>query len=317
MRKYVIRRLLLIFPTALLLSLLIFGLLRVVPGDAALMLLTDEGSKADPEVLKALRHRLGLDRPLHVQYVTWLWDMVRGNFGESLVSRVSIGDQILQRLPLTLQIALMAQFMSLLIGVPIGIISAVRRNTWLDYALRVVSILFLTAPTFWVGLLIVLVGAIWFNYSPPIGYNLIWDKPIENILQLMWPAIILASHGLATTARMTRSTMLEVMGEDYIRTARAKGLRESIVVFRHALKNALIPVVTLTGLSFAGLLGGTVVLEFIFGIPGIGSWLVQSIQTHDYSVVQSLVVVLAVTFMLINLLVDLFYGWLDPRISYS
>ncbi|MDO8751885.1 MAG: ABC transporter permease [Dehalococcoidia bacterium] len=317
MRQYVVRRLLLLVPTTLLLSLLIFGLLRVVPGDAAALLLSDEGSRVNPEVLQALRHRMGLDRPLHVQYVSWLWDMVRGNFGEALVSRESIRDQILQRLPITLQVAVMAQLIGLFIGVPVGILSAVNQKTWLDYALRVFSIFFLAAPSFWLGLLIILTGALWFNYSPPIGYNLIWEKPVENLLQLMWPSLILASHGLATTARMTRSTMLEVMGEDYIRTARAKGLRESIVIVRHALKNALIPVVTLTGLSFAGLLGGTVVLESIFGIPGVGAWLVGSIQIRDYNVVQSVVVVLAVIFMLINLAVDLVYGWLDPRISYS
>ncbi|MEK7778269.1 MAG: ABC transporter permease [Chloroflexota bacterium] len=317
MRKYAIRRLLLLVPTTLLLSLLIFGLLRVVPGDAALLLLGDEGTKANPEALQILRHNMGLDRPLPVQYVSWLWDMVRGNFGTALVSRESIRDQILQRLPITLQVAVMAQLMGLLIGVPVGVLSAIRQRTWLDYALRVFTIFFLAAPSFWLGLLVILVGALWFNYSPPIGYNLIWERPVDNLLQLMWPSMILASHGLATTARMTRSTMLEVMGEDYIRTARAKGLRESMVVIRHALKNALIPVVTLSGLSFAGLLGGTVILEQIFGIPGIGYWLVQSIRAQDYTVVQSLVVVLAVIFMLVNLAVDLFYGWLDPRISYT
>ncbi len=317
MRKYAIRRLLLIVPTVLLLSVLIFGLLRVVPGDAAMLLLTDEGSKASEEVLQSLRHKMGLDRPLLVQYVSWLADMARGNFGTALVSQQSIRDQIIQRLPITLQVAVMAQLMGLLIGVPVGVLSAVKQRTWLDYALRVFSIFFLAAPSFWLGLLVILIGALWFNYSPPIGYNLIWEKPLDNLLQLMWPSLILASHGLATTARMTRSTMLEVMGEDYIRTARAKGLRESMVVMRHALKNALIPVVTLSGLSFAGLLGGTVVLESIFGIPGIGAWLVGSIQTRDYTVVQSVVVVLAVIFMLINLMVDLVYGWLDPRISYS
>ncbi len=318
MNKYIIRRLLLVFPTLFLLSLLIFGLLRILPGDVADMLLADEGgSGASKATANALRHQLGVDRPLYIQYTSWVWDLVRGDLGTSLADRSSIGKQLLVRLPITLQIALMAQVLGMAIGIPIGILSAMKQNTFLDYTLRFCSIVLLAAPTFWVALLLILAGAIWFHWSPPIGYNPIWEGPKDNLLQVIWPVLILASHGMASDARITRSSMLEVLREDYVRTARAKGLRERVVIYRHALKNALIPVITLSGLGFAGLLGGTVIMELIFSIPGMGSWLVTSIRIHDYTVVQSLIVVLATFFMLVNLAIDLLYGWLDPRISYA
>jgi len=319
MGTYIIRRVLLMVPTLLVLSLIIFGLMRVLPGDVAMMILTGGGADAgvDEKSLIALREQMGLDRPMYVQYSVWLWDIVRGNFGESLYSHTGVMGEILQRLPITFQIALMAQMLSLLIGIPVGTLSAIRQNSWLDFTLRFWSIFFLAAPTFWLGLMVILGGTYWFNWIPPIGHHPIWEGPRENILQLMWPTMILASHGLATTARMTRSTMLEVMREDYIRTARAKGLGEQVVIIRHALKNALIPVITLSGLTFASLLGGAVILEYIFGIPGLGSYFITAIRQYDYPVAQGLTVVFATLFMSVNLLVDLLYGWLDPRISYS
>ena len=319
MHKYVARRLLLMIPTLFVLSLIIFGMLRILPGDVAELILAggEGGGGADPASIRVLREKLGLNRPLHIQYFAWLWDAVRGDFGTSLYSGLTIGGQIAKKIPLTLEVAILAKLFSLLIGIPIGVISAVKQNSFIDLFLRFWSIFFLAAPTFWLGLLIILGGALWFNWLPPLGYNPIWQDPAANFTQLLWPVVILTSHGLAIIARMTRSTMLEVMREDYIRTARAKGLREQVVIARHALKNALIPVVTLAGLQFAGLVGGTVILEYIFGIPGIGSYLIQAIQTKDFPVVQGTVVAFAVMFMLINLVVDLLYGWLDPRISYS
>ncbi len=321
MQQYVARRLLLMIPTLLVLSLIIFGMLRILPGDVAELILGGGGSEGGAVVsessIQKVREKLGLNRPLYIQYFDWLWDTVRGDFGTSLYGNVSIGGQIAQRAPLTLEIAIFAKIFSLLIGIPIGVISAVKQNSFIDLFLRFWSIFFLAAPTFWLALLVILGGALWFNWLPPMGYNPIWQDPIANFMQLLWPVAILTSHGLATIARMTRSSMLEVMREDYIRTARAKGLREQAVIVRHALKNALIPVVTIAGLQFAGLVAGTVILEYIFGIPGIGSYLIQAIQNKDFPVVQAMVVVFAVMFMLINLVIDLLYGWVDPRISYS
>ncbi|MDO8750383.1 MAG: ABC transporter permease [Dehalococcoidia bacterium] len=318
MHKYVIRRLLLIIPTIFLLTILVFLVMRVLPGDVALMIMGGEGGvRISAYSMDSLRETLGLNRPLHMQYLTWLLDITKGNLGTSLLSGRSVTSEVITRFPITFQIALMAQFLGLVLGIPMGILSAVYRNSLLDYTLRFWSIFFLAAPTFWLGLLVILAGAFWFNWLPPMGYHALWQDPAGNLLQLMWPALILASHGLATIARMTRSTMLEVLREDYIRTARAKGLREQVVIIRHALKNALIPVVTLAGLSFATLMGGTVILEYIFGIPGMGSYIINAIQVHDYPIVQGGIVVFALLFMLTNLAIDLAYGWLDPRISYS
>ena len=319
MRKYVAQRLLLFIPTLVILSLVVFGLMRVLPGDVAMRILSgEEGlSSVSGLGLDQLREMMGLNRPLHIQYLTWLWDLARGDLGVSLITREPVGDGILQRLAVTVQLALMAKILSILIGVPLGIISAIRRNSWTDYISRFFAIIFLAVPNFWLAIMLVLAGALWFNWSAPLGYNLLWEHPRENLAQLMWPALILATGGMAIMARITRSSMLEVLGEDYIRTARAKGLGENVVILRHALKNAMIPVVTLAGLSFGNLLGGTVILEAVFGIPGMGSWFIESIRLQDYTVVQGVVVIFGVFFMGINLVVDLLYGWLDPRISYA
>ncbi|MEK7777748.1 MAG: ABC transporter permease [Chloroflexota bacterium] len=319
MYSYVARRLLLVVPTLLILTLVVFGLMRVLPGDVAVMILggAEGGLNFSHYSIEALRAKLGLDQPLYMQYLSWLWGILRGNLGESLLSGQSVFSEILVRLPITFQIALMAQALSLVLGIPIGILSAIKQNSWQDLLLRFWSIFFLAAPSFWLGMLVILAGAFWFNWLPPLGYNVIWDNPKDTLVQLMWPALILGSHGMAVTARMTRSTMLEVLREDYIRTARAKGLRERIVIVRHALKNALIPVVTLSGLSFAGMMGGTVVLEYIFAIPGMGSYFIKAIQSQDYPIVQGVIVVFGLIFILTNLVIDLLYGWLDPRISYS
>lgn len=317
MQTYVIRRVVLMVPTLLILSLVVFGMLRVLPGDVAALILGGEEAVVSESSLRIIRERLGLNRPLYVQYLDWLWDTVRGDFGRSLYSDLSIGGQIAQRIPLTLEIAILAKLFSLLIGIPVGVISAVKQNSFIDYLLRFWSIFFLAAPHFWMALLVILGGALWFGWVPPLGYYPIWEAPVKNMLQLMWPIVILTTGGIATLARMTRSTMLEVMREDYVRTARAKGLAEKVVITRHALKNALIPVVTVAGLQFAGLVAGTAILEYIFGIPGIGSYFIQAIQSKDFPVVQGMVVAFAITFMLINLVIDLLYGWLDPRISYS
>ena len=320
MHKYAARRLLALVPTLLIMSILLFLILRVLPGDITAVILGDveEGSiRISQSTLDQLREELGLNRPLHLQYVHWLWDISRGDLGTSLLTRKPVSVEILHRLPLTLQIAFMAKVLALLFGIPIGIVSAIKRNSLLDYLLRFMSIFFLAAPNFWLGLLVLMGGVLWFTWSPPLGYNLIWEHPTANMLQLIWPILILALSGMAIIARMTRSTMLEVLREDYVRTARAKGLTERVVIYRHALKNAMIPVVTLAGLSFGHLLGGTVIMETVFSIPGMGLYMIEAIRNRDYPIVQGVAIMIAAFFMLVNLVVDLLYAWLDPRISYS
>ena len=320
MHKYAARRLLALVPTLLIMSILLFLILRVLPGDITAVILGDveEGSiRISQSTLDQLREELGLNRPLHLQYVHWLWDISRGDLGTSLLTRKPVSVEILHRLPLTLQIAFMAKVLALLFGIPIGIVSAIKRNSLLDYLLRFMSIFFLAAPNFWLGLLVLMGGVLWFTWSPPLGYNLIWQDPTTNMLQLIWPILILALSGMAIIARMTRSTMLEVLREDYVRTARAKGLTERVVIYRHALKNAMIPVVTLAGLSFGHLLGGTVIMETVFSIPGMGLYMIEAIRNRDYPIVQGVAIMIAAFFMLVNLVVDLLYAWLDPRISYS
>ncbi len=319
MIQYVIRRLVLIVPTIWILTLVVFFLMRMLPGDVAAVIMGEEvGARTSSGyTVDALRERLGINKPLHIQYLSWLWDTARGDLGVSLLTGRPVIQDIIQRFPITFELALLAQLLSLGVGIPVGIISAVKQNSWPDLLLRFWTIFFLAAPSFWLGLMVILLGAIWFNWIPSLGYNTLWAHPTENISQLIWPSIILALGGLATIARMTRSTMLEVLREDYIRTARAKGLREQVVVYRHALKNAMIPVLTLAGLSFASLMGGAVILEQVFGIPGMGVFFIQAIRSQDYPVVQSVVVVFALIFMFTNLIIDLLYGWFDPRISYA
>ena len=319
MGKYTIRRLVIAIPTLVGATLLVFLLLRVVPGDVAEMICRGESGEGacPPEVLARLRAELGLDRPLHVQYLVWMADIAQADFGKSMMTGRSVGGEILHRLPLTVQIAVMAEVIALLVGLPIGILSAVRQDSWLDHTLRFWSIFFLAVPTFWLGLLVLLVGVRYFNWMPPVGYFPLWEDPRNNLMQLIWPAGVLASHELARIARMTRSAMLEVMREDYIRTARAKGLREQMVIMRHALKNTLIPVITFTSVYFGALLGGTVVLEAVFSVPGLGTLFLEGLRFRDYTTIQALVFFLATSFIVINLLVDLLYGWLDPRISFS
>jgi peptide/nickel transport system permease protein len=216
----------------------------------------------------------------------------------------------------TLQLALMAEGIAILLGIPLGIITAVKQDSFLDYFLRFWSITWLAIPSFWFGILVIILGLRWFAWIPPIGWNPFYEDPIASLTQLIWPALILGGHEMARVGRMTRSTVLEVLRQDYIRTARAKGLAELLVMARHAMKNAMIPVITYTSIYFGSLLGGTVVLETVFNIPGIGHWFIQAIRVRDYAVIQSLILLFTGTFVIINLLVDLMYAWLDPRIRY-
>ena len=319
MGQYLARRLLMFVPVLLGVSLLIFGLMRVLPGDVAMMILagnSGEGSVSQAQ-LQTLRHQLGTDRPIYEQYGRWIWGLATLDAGRSLKTDQPVLDEIQRRFPITLELAVLTGVIATIIALPLGVVSAIRQNTWLDYAMRFISIAGLAAPTFWIGTLMILAMVRFFDWIPPLGFSSVFDDPVTNMQQIIWPALALGYHFVAVVSRMTRSQMLEVMRQDYIRTAWSKGLRERLVIYRHALKNALIPIVTLMGIQFAFLLGGTVIMETIFVIPGLGRSLVESITYRDYPMVQVIVMLFALVILVSNLLVDLVYAWLDPRISFQ
>ena len=318
MKSYILKRLSLFIPTVLLVSLLVFLVMWIVPGDAAIAILAAEGqgSFTDKD-LEILREDLGLDRPVYVQYGDWLWGLARGDLGDSLYYRIPVLDDIRSRFFVTLEMAIIAIVIAALLAVPIGVLSAVKQDTFLDYAIRMFTLSGIALPSFWVGLLIVAALSYWFNWLPRLGYVNLWENPLANLEQLIFPALALAFTELAFSARITRSTMLEVMREDYMRTARAKGLSEMVVVGRHALKNALLPVITVSGWQLGRLLGGAVVIERIFVVPGIGNYLIDAVNHRDYTVIQALMMLAAILILVINFFIDLLYGWLDPRIRYT
>lgn len=316
MAQYVLRRLMLGALTGLLVSLIIFALLRVAPGDVVDVILGGEGEFYSQETYDKLRQELGLNRPLPVQYVAFMWDFVTLQWGDSIYNGKPIWPQVKAKLPVTLQLAVSTVLISILLGIPAGIIMAIKQDGWLDYIIRIVSLLGLSVPNFWTGTMIVLVGVLWFNWSPRLNYVAPWEDPWGNFVMFIWPALATAWVSQATKARMMRSTMLEVMRQDYIRTAHAKGLRYFVVVYRHAMKNAMLPVVTIIGVQVAVILGGSVIMETIFLLPGMGRYLVRSLGNWDYPVVQTLTLFFAMWIVLTNLLIDLTYGWLDPRIRY-
>lgn len=319
MQSLIVRRLLIAIPTLVGATILVFVVMRVIPGDIAYALLAGEegAAQVDPDALADLRRELGTDRPLHVQYVEWIAGLLQGSLGDSMLNRLPVAGEIARRLPITLEIALFSVAIGFGAGLPLGIISALRRDTWADLIARIASILFLAIPSFWLGLIILLLTTRLFTWIPPLGYHPLWSSPGTNLVQVLFPSLVIGSHLMAIVARMTRSTMLEVINEDYIRVARAKGFSERQIVLRHALKNSLLPVLTIASLSFGTLLGGAVVMERVFSVPGIGSYLIESITVRDYTAVQALVFIFAAAFIVINLIVDLAHGWLDPRISSS
>ena len=320
MGNYALHRVFLFIPTLLLATILVFGLFWIVPGDAAMMLLTgdeDAAGKVTNEDIDRLREKMGLNRPIHVQYSAWVWDLMKGDLGDSLWYKTPVLDDLKDRFPITIQLATMAFLMAFVAAVPLGIISAVKQDTMIDYASRIFALIGIAMPSFWLGILMVYALAYWFEWLPPLEYANIWEDPWLNMQQLFFPALALAFHDMAFTARVTRSSMLEVLREDYMRTARSKGLREFTVIGRHALKNALMPVVTISGYQFGRLLGGVIIIESIFVIPGIGLFLVDAIIHRDFIVLQGVVLLAAATVLVLNLVIDLFYGVLDPRIRYS
>jgi len=316
MQKYVIRRLLLAVPVLLLSSLIVFGLMRVMPGDALIALMGESGNVGEKELAK-LRKDLGLDRPYYQQYLLWLWQMVSLRPGDSIFTNEPIAVSLRKAIPVTLELAALAMIIGLVIAVPVGVLSASRQDKPADYAGRVVAVAGLSIPDFWLATLVITFAAIWVNWIPPIGYVSFWDSPWRNLQQFLLPAAILGYRLSSATMRMTRSTVLETLREDYVRTAWAKGLAGRIVVYKHALKNALIPVVTIVGGQLGTLLAGTFVVEQIFALPGMGRLTVEAILYRDYPVVQTNVMLVAATLVTLNLVVDLTYAWLDPRIRYQ
>src|SRR5919199_1031424 len=317
MWQYILKRVLLMIPTLLGAALLVFLLMHVVPGDIALLIIGGgQGSDINAQEVIKVRQQLGLDRPLHVQFLSWLWRAAHLDFGTSLWTGAPVSEELWIRLPVTLEVAVFATLVSSLIAIPLGTLAAVRQDTWSDYGVRVVSIGGLAVPSFWVGMLIILFLVIWFRWSPPLEFVSPFEDPWENFTQLVWPVLSVGYRYAAVTTRMTRSAMLEVMREDYVRTAWAKGLRERAVVVKHALKNAILPIITIIGTEFAFLIGGLVVTETVFTLNGVGRFMVDAIAHRDIPVVQTLVLLIAFAFVFVNLIVDLLYAWIDPRISY-
>ena len=317
MLRYTIRRFFLMIPTLFGVAVLVFILLRAMPGDIVEMRMLMDGGQVSPEALALERARLGLDQPLLYQFYHWITGIMVGDFGTSMWTGRPVIDEIGARLGLSLQVAIMATILAVTISIPLGTISALYNNTWIDHVIRAFAIAGLAVPSFWLGMLIILGLLLTFNWIPPLTYTPIWEDPIRNLSQLIWPAIAVGYRYSAVATRMTRSTLLEVLQEDYIRTARAKGVYERLVLSRHAIRNAMLPVVTVIGLEFAFLIGGLVVTEQVFNLNGIGKLFVETVTRADYTMVQALVMLVAAFFILVNFVVDLLYSVLDPRIRYS
>ena len=318
MLAYTIKRILMMIPTLLGVAVLVFFMLRVMPGgDIVELMLRSEGANVPQHVIDAERHRLGLDQPIPIQFVSWLGDMLQGDLGISMWTGKPVAYEIALRLELSLQVALMATLLAIVIALPLGTLSAIFKNTWIDHVIRLVSIAGLAIPSFWLGMLIILVLLTNFGWIPPITFTSFFDDPWRNLSQLIWPAMAVGYRYSAVATRMTRSSILEVMQEDYIRTARAKGVFERLVVARHGMRNAMLPVVTVIGLEFAFLIGGLVVTEQVFNLNGIGRMFVQAVARGDYTMIQALVLLVSTCFIVINFLIDMLYAVLDPRIRYS
>jgi peptide/nickel transport system permease protein len=315
--RYIASRLLLMIPTLLGVAIITFVLLRVFPGDIVLLKLAGEGGRVDPVVLEQERARLGLNKPIPQQFLDWMAAAVRFDFGLSMWTGRPIIQEVAIRLELSLQLAIMASLIATVIAIPLGALAALKQDTWVDYAIRVFSIAGLAVPSFWLGIMIILFLLVTFHYIPPLTFTSFLQNPGLNFAVLIWPAVSVGYRYSAVATRMTRSTLLEVMRNDYVRTGRAKGLSERVVVLRHAMRNALLPVVTVIGLEFAFLLGGLVVTEQVFNLNGIGKLMVEAVLRRDYTMTQALIMLVSGAFVVTNFLIDLLYLALDPRISYS
>src|SRR5215216_4581091 len=318
MNLYVLRRILISIPTIVGITILIFLVMRVLPGDPVSVVFGGESfNTLSPADKARFRADLGLDQPLHIQYLEWMAAVARGDLGRSFWRNDTVRDLLVRRGPITIQIAVMAIAFSWIVGIPLGIMSATQRGTWRDHSARAFATLFLAIPSFWLGVAVVLIGVLYFSWRPPIEIAYLWSDPWQNLQMTIGPALALGAGAGAYVARITRSSILELLHADFVRTARAKGAAESRVIWRHVLVNALLPVITLSGLILAGLLGGSVAVETAFGVPGLGTALVRALADRDYMVVQNLVLMYAIIFTAVNLCVDLAYGWFDPRIRYD
>jgi len=322
MYRYILKRLLLMIPTLFGAAVLVFTLLRLIPGDTCELRLAGSGGYFDQSALDICRHEMGIDQPKLVQFWHFIWGIVRFDFGKSMWTGQPIVSEMAMRFQLSMEIAILATIVAIVVAVPLGTISAVKQNTWIDYVVRAISIAGIAMPSFWLGILIILgllIGTQHFlgtPWMPPITYTPIWVDPAKNLALVVWPAIATGYRYSAVATRMTRSAMLEVLREDYVRTARAKGLFEKLIIRRHALKNAMLPVITVIGIEFAFLIGGLVVTEQVFNLNGLGKLFVESVTNNDYSMTQALVMLVVMIFLFVNLLVDILYAWLDPRIRY-
>jgi peptide/nickel transport system permease protein len=314
-QAFVLRRLLALIPTLLFASLIVFLSMRLIPGDVIDLMLAQNDIATDQDRAQ-IEAALGLDQPIYTQYFRWLGGVVQGDLGRSLWQNTPVTEQLAETLPITFQLGLMSLIVALSVALPIGIYSAMRQDTAGDYITRSFSLLMLAIPSFWLGTLVMVFPSVWWRWSPPLEYTPMLEDPLANLAHMLVPAILLGLALSAVTMRMTRTMMLEVLRQDYIRTARAKGLSENVVILRHALRNGLIPVVTLIGLQAPLLIGGAVILEQIFVVPGMGLLLLEAVFRRDYPVVTGVFLIVGVAILLINFVVDLTYGWLDPKVRH-
>ena len=317
MRQYLIRRLLLVVPTVLLLSIFVFGMMQLVPSNVIDERLGTLQEAVTPDAREKLEEHFGLNKPLVDRYASWVGQVFSGDLGRSWLTNLSVASEIERRMPVTLELLALTMLLYIPLGIGIGVVAAVRQNRPEDLSLRVFTILMLAVPNFWLFTLAIILPLLWWGYAPPVPYAELWDAPFRNLQQMIIPAAISAAASAALLARVTRSELLEVMRQDYVVTARAKGLQGRTVILRHALRNAMLPVITVIGLSIAGALAGSVIAEQIFNLPGMGIYLVRSLTANDLPVVQSWMLLFGTSFILLNLAVDLSYSWLDPRIRFT
>ncbi len=317
MRQYAAKRIGLFIPTVLLVTVIVFVVMRLIPGDPALAILSADDAAYTEQELAELRAELGTDRPIVVQYFDWMSGLLRGDFGTSFWWNGPVMDRLGERIPVTIELAILGIALAVVCAVPLGVVSAIKPDSPIDYVSRIFTLVGISIPTFFSGILLTLILIRAFGWLPPLGYENIWDDPWANLKQMMLPALALGFYDMAFIARVTRSSMMEILREDYMRTARSKGLRERIVLSRHGLKNAVLPILTISGWQFGRLFGGTVIIERIFLIPGVGQLLIDAVFQRDFPTIQAIIVIVAVSIVVINLLVDLLYGWLDPRIRYA
>jgi peptide/nickel transport system permease protein len=317
MLRYTLNRMLLMIPTLLGVAVLVFFMLRIVPGDVVEIKLRGDGGTVSQETIEMERKRMGLDKPLVTQFGEWMVGMATLDFGKSMWTERPVIEEVALRLELSLQVAIMATLIAVLIAIPLGTMAALFRDSWIDYVMRLLTIGGLSIPSFWFGMLIMLTLLALFNWLPPISFTPIYVDPIANLTQLIWPAMAVGYRYCAVVARMIRSSLLEVLNEDYIRTARAKGVYEKLVISRHALRNALLPAITVIGLEFTFLIGGLVVTEQVFNLNGIGQLFVQSVSRNDFTLIQGMVMLIAAFYVFVNLAIDLLYAVFDPRIRYD